>query len=233
MTGAAAGPVLRVLDWNVRGLRDDVAALVETVVAARPHVLIVQESPKVFRWRSRCAELARRCGLVVVAGGGDACGNLVMVDIAVAVQAARTLRFPLVPGCQFRGAVIADCTLRGAPFRVVGTHLGLGAGERLAQAEALRSEVGDGPPVVLAGDLNEPPGPVWKALGPDLRDAAAVSGDETVTFSTASPRRRIDALLVGPGVDVERYAVLDSPAVRRASDHRPISAELRLPAPPR
>ena len=60
---------LRVLSYNVRGLRDDRQALAEVVRAADPDVVCVQEAPRFLRWRSTCAALARTSGLVVVGGG--------------------------------------------------------------------------------------------------------------------------------------------------------------------
>lgn len=224
---------LRVLSYNVRGLRDDVDALVRVVTGSGAHVVCVQEAPRFFRWRSRCAELARRCGLVVVAGGGDAAGNLLMASVAVRVHAARSLLLPLTPGLQLRGAALAHCSLAGACFTAVSTHLGLNPAERLRHVPLLLGELAeDGPPVVLAADVNEQPGgPVWEALAPRLDDVAAAAGAGDVpTFSCASPRRRIDGLFVDRRVVVAGYQVLDSPDARTASDHFPVYAELKLPS---
>src|SRR4051795_12442339 len=59
----------RVLSYNVRGLRDDQAALAEVVRGTDPDVVCVQEAPKYFRWRAKGAALARRWG--VRAGGPE------------------------------------------------------------------------------------------------------------------------------------------------------------------
>jgi len=221
---------LRVLSYNVRGLRDDVDALTRVVTGAGAHLVVVQEAPKVFRWRSRCAELARRCGLVVVAGGGDAAGNLLLTSIAIRVHATKSVRLPLTPGHQFRGAALAHLSLGGAGFTAVGTHLSRVPSERAWQVPRLLDEVPAGDaPLILAGDLNtEPGGAVWGALGARLEDAAG--DDATPTFSCANPRRRIDGIFVDRTVKVAAYQVLDSPDVRRASDHFPVYAELELPA---
>jgi endonuclease/exonuclease/phosphatase family metal-dependent hydrolase len=223
---------LRVLSYNVRGLRDDVTALTGVIAGSGAHVVFVQEAPKVFRWRSRCAALARRSGLVVVTGGGEASGNLLLASLAVRVHAARSLFLPLTPGQQLRGAAVAHCSLGGAEFTAVSTHLSLNPAERLRQVPRLLAEVPeDGPPLVLAADFNEQPGgPVWEAFAPRLDDVAEVAGDTgTPTFSCASPRRRIDGFFVDRSVKVSAYEVLDSPDVRRASDHFPIYAELQIP----
>ncbi|HEV2086714.1 MAG TPA: endonuclease/exonuclease/phosphatase family protein [Cryptosporangiaceae bacterium] len=221
---------LRVLNWNAHGLRDDVDALTRVVADARAHVVCLQEAPRHFRWRARSAALARRCGMVVLAGGGeDAVGNLLLCSLAVTVRATRSLRLPLTPGEQPRAAALARCTLGGVPFTAVGVHLGLHPAERVRHVPVLLAEAtAGGDPVVLAGDLNERPGgPVWQDLGRSLRDAAGT--DETPTFSCGAPDRRIDAIFADPALAVRHYAVLDSPSVRRASDHFPVYAELELP----
>jgi len=224
---------LRVLSWKVHGLRDDVDALAATVASSGAHLFIVQEAPRLFRWRSRCAELARRCGMVVAAGGGaDACGNLLLSTVAVRVHSAGSSRLVFLPGEQPRGAAVARCSLAGSEFTAVGTHLSLHPAERLRQVPALLAQFpADAPPLVLAGDLNEQSdGPTWEAFAGRLDDAAGLAGDGTPTFSTGNPRRRIDAIWADPRINVERYTVLDTPSVRRASDHFPLLADLKLEA---
>jgi endonuclease/exonuclease/phosphatase family metal-dependent hydrolase len=48
----------------------------------------------------------------------------------------------------------------------------------------------------------------------------------------AGPRDRLDAIFVDPRCQVLGYEVLDSPEVRRASDHFPIVVDTALPVPP-
>jgi endonuclease/exonuclease/phosphatase family metal-dependent hydrolase len=80
--------------------------------------------------------------------------------------------------------------------------------------------------------MNDTPGsPVWNALTENRVDAAAaVSPDPAVTFSAQSPRRRIDGIFVDPRFSVRRVEVIDSPDVLIGSDHRPLVADLELPA---
>lgn len=72
---------VRVVSYNIHGQRDDPAALVEVVRELEPDVLVLQEAPRRFRWRQRCAELARRFRLVYAVGGLPALGNLILVDV--------------------------------------------------------------------------------------------------------------------------------------------------------
>ena len=72
------GVPLRVLSYNVHGLRDDRSALVGLIRDLAPDVVIVQEAPRRFRWRHKCAALADDVGMVVAAGGLPALGNLLL-----------------------------------------------------------------------------------------------------------------------------------------------------------
>jgi endonuclease/exonuclease/phosphatase family metal-dependent hydrolase len=216
---------LRVLDWNVRGLRDDVDALARTIRGAEPHVVVLQEAPRVLRWRARAAQLARRCGLVVVQGGAS--GNLLLASLAVNVRDTAVVRLPFTRFQHPRAAVVLRGALAGSPFTVVGVHLGLTESERIAHVSPLLAAVPGDEPTVLAGDVNETAdGPAWRALSERLVDVGA--DDPTPTFSTRSPRRRIDGLFVSPGVPTRNYRVLDTPDVDRASDHRPLVVEAAL-----
>ena len=84
-------------------------------------------------------------------------------------------------------------------------------------------------PVVVAGDLNEPPdGPSWQRL----RQAGFVDhgSKKWRTFPADQPEKRIDALLVRGDVTVVAHG---DPGVRdellaAGSDHRPVLAVLDL-----
>jgi endonuclease/exonuclease/phosphatase family metal-dependent hydrolase len=221
---------LRVLAWNVRGLRDDRAALVATIRAARPHVVLVQEAPRVWRWRTRGASFAADCGLVVAAGaaGTDpASGNLVLTDLAVGVRNVEVVRLERTPGQYPRAAVVLRGTMGGAQFTAAGVHLGLTGAERARHVDALHRTLDGEPALIVGGDLNETPGgPVWRTLGTTLADTAGTDG--TPTYSTTRPVRRIDAIFADPALPVLSYEVLDTDAVRRATDHRPVLVTLDI-----
>lgn len=232
--GDADAGLLRLLSYNVHGLSDDRDALVRVIRSAAPDVVCLQEAPRRFRWRYRCAELARQCGLLVAAGGGDALGNLLLVSQRVAVYETWTMRYPLTPGRHMRGAAFARCSVAGRRFLAVGSHLSTDPAERPGQAALLRAAVGTaGDPVLLGMDLNDTAaGLAWRTLTDGRIDAAAqLDAAGVATYSTASPRRRIDAVFVDQRCRPVRYQVLDSEDVRRASDHFPVLVEVVLPAP--
>jgi endonuclease/exonuclease/phosphatase family metal-dependent hydrolase len=222
---------LTLLTYNVRGLRDDVGALVRVVRESGAHLVAMQETPKIFRWRTRTAELARRCGMVVVTGGAGAAGNLLLADLSLRVHATRKVFFPQTPGLHLRGAAVAEVSLDGRRVTVIGTHLSLRAEERARQARMLLDLAGaDGLPAVLAGDLNEEPGGVVSdILAGRWVDAAVAAGDPgTPTFPARGPRRRIDYVWSDPRLAVRRHSVLDSADARVASDHLPVRVTLDL-----
>lgn len=217
---------LRVLTYNVHGLKDDRSALYRAVREVAPDIVFAQEGPHRLRWRTRCADLARRCGLYFGAGGGPAIGNLIMVGQRVRVLRDRSMRYPRAGGHHLRGVAFADCELPdGTRFTAAGTHLSTTAAIRADQAERLAAVLSAQPaPVLFAADLNEAPGgPVWNHLSSILRDPA--DGDAP-TYPADGPRRRVDAVLVPPASTVHEYAVLGTADTRIASDHLPVYAEL-------
>ncbi|MGC5033246.1 endonuclease/exonuclease/phosphatase family protein [Micromonospora sp. DT229] len=233
MADSAPGVPLRVVSYNVHGQRDDTTALASVARQLAPDVLIVQEGPRRFGWRSKSASLAASLGLVVAAGGLPSLGNLLLVNLRVRVTEVRHQRFPLTPGRHMRGAAYADCLVgTGARFTVAGSHLATDPVERPEQARLFKKEVQAAPwPVIAAADLNDDPdGSAWCVLADGLTDAAvAADRADRLTYSCANPRRRIDAVFVDPRITVVDYDVLDTPLTRRASDHFPIVVDLLLP----
>lgn len=218
---------LRVLSYNIRSLRDDDAAVVRVIRAAAPDVVCIQEAPKWFRWRSRCAALARKCDLMVVTGGLPAGHNLLMCRVAVDVDDTRSGQLSRAFGMHQRGVAMATCTLGGSEFRLVGTHFSLDPAERLRHVDEVFSLIGDPPePVIIGADVNEEAGrPAWSALAARFPECGAPGS----TFPASTGARRIDGIFVSPSVRVLSAVVLDSADVRAASDHRPLLAELELP----
>ena len=218
---------LRVLTYNVHGLKDDRAALVGLVRELEPDAVIVQEAPRRFRWRHKCAALADDFGMVVAAGGLPALGNLLLVSLRLRVHETWCLRYPLTPGRHLRGAAFADCSVRGARFILSGSHLATDPVERPAQAAWWKQELSrlDGP-VIAAGDLNEGPGGgAWRTVADGL-----ITAESPATFPATLPRLRLDAIFVTPDVTVGTYDVVDTDRARRASDHLPVVADLLLPS---
>ena len=227
-------PSLRVLTYNVRSMRDDRDALGRVIRSAEPDVVLVQESPRFARWRSLCAELARRSNLVVVTGGRYAGSNLVLSSLAVDVVSTADVLFTRDPRLHRRGTALAVLTKQGNRFAVAGTHLDLVSEPRLRHVGELEAAIDHHVSVdiatIVAGDVNDQPGSaVWSALTTRRLDAFAIAGTGSpFTSSARDPRRRIDAIFVDPRITVTGARVLDQPDAIAASDHRPVLAELEL-----
>jgi endonuclease/exonuclease/phosphatase family metal-dependent hydrolase len=113
---------------------------------------------------------------------------------------------------------------------VYNMHLGLARYERRRQ---LRMFLDSHPfqnlhhdtPIVVGGDLND----VYGGLG-ELLAPAGFRGIERrpLTFPAWGPMRALDAIFVRGAMDFVRLARCDSELARRASDHRPLVAEVRL-----
>jgi len=222
------GVPLRVLSYNVHGLKDDRPALTGLVRDLEPDVVIVQEAPRRFRWRHKCAALADDFGMVVAAGGLPSLGNLLLVSLRVRVHETWCLRYPLTPGRHLRGAAFARASVRGATFTVSGSHLATDPVERPAQAARWKQELsGIEGPVIAGGDLNEGPGGgAWRTVA----DGLVTSKSGALTFPATLPSKQLDVLLVSPDISVERYEVIETEQARRASDHLPVLADLLLPS---
>jgi len=216
------------MSYNVHGLADDRAALVSLLRDLEPDVLIVQEAPRRFRWRHKCAALADDAGLVVAAGGMPALGNLLLVSMRVAVHETWCTRFPLTPGRHMRGAAFARGSVRGGRFTLSGSHLATDPAERPAQAAVWKEQLSaiEGP-LIVAGDLNEGPGGgAWRMVG----DGLSTVPDSGPTFPASLPARRIDGIFVSTDITIEKYEVVDDERALSASDHLPVLADLILPA---
>ena len=227
-------PTLRLLSYNIRALRDDRDAVIRVIRAAAPHVVCIQEAPRFLRWRSTCAAIARRSGMVVVGGGRPAAGNLLLSTLAVDVLATRDVLFSKDAGLHQRGTALARLSLDGAPFAIAGTHLDLEAPPRERHVAELHAAIAafvpDSVPSIVAGDINDlPDSPSWAALAAVGQDAFGVVGSgDGYTYSATQPVRRIDGIFADPRVGVRHASVIRSPDVRIASDHSPLLVELDL-----
>jgi endonuclease/exonuclease/phosphatase family metal-dependent hydrolase len=221
-------------------MRDDTAALARVITACAPDLVLVQEAPRFFRWRKKLARLAAASGQVILSGGGTAAGPAILCSLRATVERTEDVLLPLTPGRHRRGLATAVVRFGGVRVGVLSCHLSLHQDERYEQAGLLLDRLaGLGVEhAVAGGDLNEPPGGrTFTRLTEDLQDcwATAPWGGEH-TWTRTGPRRRIDAVFATKGVEVLGCGVpLGLPGVaeadlRRATDHLPVLAALRVPA---
>ena len=220
---------LRVMTYNILlgGRRGE--PLDRVVRSIAPDVLLVNECPKnPLVWKRDCLRLCRRWGMRYVVGGRPSGSNMIAVSGRVGVK---TTHHEVLPQPRFqprRGIAAAQLRIAGQLVGVVSCHLSLDRDRRLREArrvlfwaEGLRG------PVVVAGDLNEPPsGRTWDLF----REAgfADHGSRKWRTFPSEDPRRRIDALLVRGDARVLSHGDpgVDAGLLAAASDHRPVVAEL-------
>ncbi|HEU0029738.1 MAG TPA: endonuclease/exonuclease/phosphatase family protein [Kofleriaceae bacterium] len=115
-------------------------------------------------------------------------------------------------------------------IHVYNMHLGLARFERRIQLQKFLDShpfqhLHHDTPVVVGGDLNDVYGGLKDLLAP-----AGFRGIERrpLTFPAWGPLRSLDAIFVRGDMDFLRLSRCDSDLARRASDHRPLVAELRL-----
>jgi endonuclease/exonuclease/phosphatase family metal-dependent hydrolase len=223
---------LRVVSYNIHGLGDDRAALDAVVAKLAPDVVVAQEAPRRFRWRTKCAQIARSWGMLYAAGGLPSLGNLIVTSQRVFTDETWCIRYPLTPGRHMRGAVFARCSIGDVTFTVAGSHLSTDAAERPVQAQILNDALAAvSGPLIFGCDVNETStGPSWQVLASGLADLGAAA--DSATFTARNPRRRIDALFASPDVQAGDFFVADVRGVRDASDHLPVVADLAI-RPPR
>jgi endonuclease/exonuclease/phosphatase family metal-dependent hydrolase len=232
---------LRLLCYNIRSMRDDVDALAREMRDIAPDVAIIQEAPRFLRWRSKCAALARRAGMVQVAGGRAAGANLILSSLAVDVVETREAAFSADPNLHRRGAALARLKLGPSEFGVAGTHLDLVEAPRMRHLDELSNIAAElipaHLPLIVGGDINAVPGSAtWNSLARFGNDAWAAAGNagggahsDGFSYPSHGPVRRIDAVFLDPRIKPLHAEVRDSPDVRIASDHRPLVVELDLP----
>lgn len=151
-------------------------------------------------------------------------GNAVLSRWPIGAARALDLSFD---GREPRGALDADIECGPVLLRIVATHLGLSAGERSTQVQTLLNAFDTSElPVILLGDINEwfVRGRALRALVTRFRRAPAPR-----TFPTWCPIFALDRIWVHPGEWLTGVRVHRSALARKASDHFPLIAEIKVP----
>ncbi len=138
------------------------------------------------------------------------------------------------------GFLEAVVRVSGRPLHVYVTHLDYRADPRVrelqvADTRRLLAQDPHGAAQLLLGDFNAEPtapelAPLWESVG-DAWVRAAATGPGS-TYPAGTPVKRIDYVTVSSTIRVLAAAVPDDDLARLASDHRPVSATVRLPHRP-
>jgi hypothetical protein len=193
---------VRVLSVDARTFGRDRAVLAKTIADAAVDVACVHGGPHLLRWRSICAALGRRAGLVVVTGGRTAGANLLLSSLGVDVSAVRDLTLGRGSLLVQPGAALAALGLRGIDFAIGSATLIGNSAERLAQSRglqaALDSLVPGSPPAIISAEGTDRPGTAaWQALAANRVTVAdrlfvdsRIAVDDVTQLSGGSPATR-------------------------------------------
>lgn len=228
---------LRVASYNLRDFKDDLRAAVRVVRAMGPDLLLVQEAPRGVFCAHRVAGFAESCGLMWSGGNWRASGGTtVLASPGVEVYALDHIALRVPRWQRPRGYAVARIGYAGSqPIRAVSVHLPLDPAEREGHAREILGAVGDGPGLVLGGDLNETSeGQAWRAFAAQLQLRSGAAH----TFPSRSPSRRIDAVFTsvdmvlagaeGSASTAYRPEHLQRADLVAATDHLPVWVDLAV-----
>ena len=226
-----------VASWNIhKGVgtdrKRDLHRTTKVIGEMNADIMALQEADSRFGTRTGLLDLhhlERETGLVPIPlqGVGPAHGWHGNVILAREADLDDVHQIDL-PGFEPRGALIADMTLSGLPMRVVAAHLGLLPGSRSAQVAAILDKLAglDARPTLLMGDLNE-----WRT---DPRSSLAglrghlPQSPIVRSFPARLPFMPFDRIMACDRSELYDLTAHDTPLARRASDHLPIRARLKV-----
>jgi endonuclease/exonuclease/phosphatase family metal-dependent hydrolase len=236
-------PALRVATYNIHACvgvdrRYDPARVAAVLREIDADIVCLQEvdarrkaAPQGAQWAYLGAATNRRA--IVGAGVPDRprrLGNVILTRFPV--LAVRTIDLT-VSGYPSRGAVDADLLVGDRLLRVVATHFGLLAGERLLQVNRMMNVLAETPPrpagwpraqaLLLMGDLNE-----WRGRGGAIRSLDRRLGPSAApkTFPSWMPMLPLDRIYAAGSAMLAEISAYRSPLSRLASDHLPLVARL-------
>lgn len=221
-------PRLRLLAYNVHGLRAGARKVARAIAEEWPDVILMNECGFLG---IRLRRFARVLGMESTSGLRlfRPVTNAVLVRPPWRIIDRQNLEFARRKRLQRRGVVTARIGHAGFRLTAASAHLGLSDPERVRHAEELTNFLAGLPgPLVLGGDLNEgPERPAARWISERLWDVFGSAGEGTGhTFPSQNPRARIDYLFLSEGITVDRVWVGDDAAKIGASDHRPVFADV-------
>jgi endonuclease/exonuclease/phosphatase family metal-dependent hydrolase len=226
--------IVRVATWNIRGGvgldgRFDLKRIVDAIKRAEPDVVALQEvdSRRAGQGGEHPFLLLRQAlgehaieAKSVISSDGDY-GQILISRFPLAEFAIHDIS---VPGREPRRAIETDVLTPAGPLRVVATHLGLTFGERRNQTRVL-SNLAEccAHTTVMMGDFNDW---IWRGSVQGAINRALPGRTWHRTFPSWFPLIRLDRVYCRP-----REAMVRSwtdRSARRASDHLPVFAEIRV-----
>jgi hypothetical protein len=179
------------LSVDARNFGRDREALAGVIAGAEANIACVHGAPHLLRWRSICASIGRRAGLVVVGGGRPAGANLLLSTLGIEVTAVRDVEFAGGSRLNRPGAALAALRFRGIDFALVSATLVGNSAERLAQSHELQKAIdrlvpGDPPTLISAEGSDRPGTAAWQSLVKErVNLAGRIFVDRRIAVDTA------------------------------------------------
>lgn len=231
--------MIRLLTYNIHGCigrngREEPEAVLEVIRQSEADVVALQEVYDDLPTKMGLLDRLREIGFSTITYGPvlqksrGPYGNVLMSR----TRPSEVQRIDLdLGGFEPRGAIRFHLELPDGPLDVCATHLGLSPRERLRQIRRLDEILTNADPhhddvvQVLMGDLNE-----WRPATRFMRSLRRrfPTISRQPTFPARRPFIALDRIaLRGEGCEVQ-FRRLDAPPADRASDHRPMLAEIRV-----
>ncbi|HZQ47167.1 MAG TPA: endonuclease/exonuclease/phosphatase family protein [Verrucomicrobiae bacterium] len=238
-----ASTTLRVMTFNIQhgagaDNKIDLLRTAEAIKREKPDIVALQEVDRgVARTNHRNLplELQAMTGMPVYFTNnfhfqGGEYGNAVLTRFPILMQT--NTYYKMIRTNEQRGIIQMILDVHGRKLLFMTTHIDYRPDnkERLMNVAQIKEITKQYPglPVILCGDFNETPkGRVYGEMKKSFADAWQIAGEgEGLTFPSPKPIRRIDYIWVSADKSVEPLVtwVPDT----KASDHRPLVAELRL-----
>jgi endonuclease/exonuclease/phosphatase family metal-dependent hydrolase len=244
---------LRVMSYNIRSGNGDLDATAAVIRAVAPDIVALQEVDVHWATRSdfadQAAALAQRLGLAMrfarIYQLAPTADTMPPREFGVALLS----RYPIVGfrndsltrlstqeqnpiPAHMPGLLDATLDINGTEVRALNTHLDYRADPRVRElqvAEILNYLGGSSIPTIVFGDLNaEPTARELLPLFQRLHDSWTSGSDSGFTYPADQPSKRIDYILITTHFRVRSAGVVAT----RASDHRPVVADLILTQTP-
>ncbi len=234
---------LRVMTYNIQhgAGADDKIDLLRTAEAIRhekPDIVALQEVDRgVARTNRRNLpmELQAMTGMAVYFTNnfhfqGGEYGNAVLTRFPIAMQT--NTYYKMIRTNEQRGIIQMILDVHGRKVLFMTTHIDYRPDnkERLMNVAQIKEIIKQYPgmPIILCGDFNDTPdGKVYSEMKKSFTDVWASAGEgKGYTYPSPEPKKRIDYMWISPDGSVQPTIawVPDT----KASDHRPLVAELRL-----
>lgn len=220
---------LRLMSYNVRGLKDDRETLRKIITTHDPDVLCVQEVMRHPLSNSQVSKFAESVNMLWAGGNRHRMSTTLFTAPRLDVHDSGHGMFDIPRPQEPRGYGWARVSKPGLrEVNVVSVHMSLYSALRGPAAQKILDDprIGLESPLLIAGDFNElETGPAAKVLKQHLIDA----GPRYNTSPSINPEKRIDFVYASldTAVSVVPIQATDE-ELGRATDHRPLVVDVSV-----